>query len=282
MTGWVAIDRGIFSHEFFAREPFSEREAWLWMIANAAWQDTRHRVGGEMLDVPRGSFYCTLRGLQSVWMWGSDTRVRRFLKRTQTERMTRIKTNAKKTLVTICNYDEYQSCERKENAKKTQGALRSERKENALKEQVNNKQVTISMAQAPKKRASRLPEDWVLPGDYGEWAQEQGLSDAEIKLESERFKDYWIAASGKTASKLDWLATWRNWIRNSKKGVYNANGHSDNRGHARPSGAGGRGYHDSVMDGFGKAAIEIEGRAGRGGGGDFEGFDAGTGKSGGS
>lgn len=31
------------------------------------------------------------------------------------------------------------------------------------------------------------------------------------------FRDYWIAKSGKDGIKLDWLATWRNWIRNQKQ-----------------------------------------------------------------
>ena len=30
------------------------------------------------------------------------------------------------------------------------------------------------------------------------------------------FADFWHAKAGKDACKLDWLATWRNWIRNQK------------------------------------------------------------------
>lgn len=31
-----------------------------------------------------------------------------------------------------------------------------------------------------------------------------------------RFSDFWIAKPGKEGVKLDWLATWRNWVRNEK------------------------------------------------------------------
>jgi hypothetical protein len=31
------------------------------------------------------------------------------------------------------------------------------------------------------------------------------------------FRDHWAAASGKTACKSDWLAAWRNWVRNEVK-----------------------------------------------------------------
>lgn len=69
---------------------------------------------------------------------------------------------------------------------------------------------------SPKKRATRLPDDWQLPKHFGDWALEQGWTHDAIRLEADKFKDYWIAKSGKDATKLDWLATWRNWIRNSK------------------------------------------------------------------
>jgi hypothetical protein len=39
------------------------------------------------------------------------------------------------------------------------------------------------------------------------------------------FRDYWIAKAGKDGLKLDWTATWRNWVRNQKtaNGAQNAN-----------------------------------------------------------
>jgi len=69
---------------------------------------------------------------------------------------------------------------------------------------------------SPKKTAKRLPDDWVLPMEYGSWAVSEGWSESAVRLEADRFKDYWIAKAGRDAVKLDWLATWRNWIRNSK------------------------------------------------------------------
>ena len=34
-----------------------------------------------------------------------------------------------------------------------------------------------------------------------------------------QFKDYWIAQGGQKGAKLDWFATWRNWVRNQKSVV---------------------------------------------------------------
>jgi uncharacterized protein YdaU (DUF1376 family) len=60
-----------------------------------------------------------------------------------------------------------------------------------------------------RKRASRIPADWKADVDF---ARRQGLGERDIELESEKFRNYWTAKSGKDATKHDWPATWRNWI----------------------------------------------------------------------
>ena len=69
----------------------------------------------------------------------------------------------------------------------------------------------------PKKsnRGTRLPEDWKLPVDWGEWAMEEvpGLTRADVKKEAAKFRDHWHSKPGKDGVKLEWEATWRNWMR---------------------------------------------------------------------
>jgi uncharacterized protein YdaU (DUF1376 family) len=64
---------------------------------------------------------------------------------------------------------------------------------------------------SPKKVGTRLKPDWQLPRLWGEWALVEGLSVPEIRRQAEGFRDFWIAAP--KGVKLDWEATWRNWIR---------------------------------------------------------------------
>lgn len=70
-----------------------------------------------------------------------------------------------------------------------------------------------------KKIGKRLPENWVLPKTWGEWAlgERPDLTADAVRKISERFRDYWIAKPGQNACKLDWEATWRNWIRATDK-----------------------------------------------------------------
>lgn len=68
------------------------------------------------------------------------------------------------------------------------------------------------------KRAMRLADDFVVPDDWIEWAlAERKWSDADARAEAASFCDYWQAKSGRDAVKLDWLKTWRNWVRNSRR-----------------------------------------------------------------
>lgn len=74
--------------------------------------------------------------------------------------------------------------------------------------------------QAPPKPAKarngqRLPEDWALPKAWGEWALTQfpAMTADEVRNQADVFADYWRAKAGQDARKLDWLMTWRNWIR---------------------------------------------------------------------
>ena len=86
------------------------------------------------------------------------------------------------------------------------------------KKSLNNKQQTtnnIGVAKATKGTRFTLdaiPEDWVL------FCRKE-RSDLNPNLVFEGFKDYWVSVAGAKGVKLDWFATWRNWIRNQKSSV---------------------------------------------------------------
>ena len=61
------------------------------------------------------------------------------------------------------------------------------------------------------RRMCQLPSDFVPTEANVEWAKAT-RPDVDLKDATDQFRDYWIG-NGKT--KLDWQATWRNWIRRS-------------------------------------------------------------------
>lgn len=111
MSRWVRIQVDIHEHSVFAPEPFTEREAWQWMIGRAAWKETAHRVGASVYRVPVGSFFATVREMQAAWKWTSTRRVAQFLDLLSGQNMIETRSETGKTLVTVCNYSRYQNVE---------------------------------------------------------------------------------------------------------------------------------------------------------------------------
>jgi uncharacterized protein YdaU (DUF1376 family) len=62
------------------------------------------------------------------------------------------------------------------------------------------------------KKGCRLPDDWEPLGDVWDMADEM-LGEVKAAKELAKFRDYWRGVSGKGGVKLDWDATWRNWVR---------------------------------------------------------------------
>jgi len=63
-----------------------------------------------------------------------------------------------------------------------------------------------------RTKGARLPLDWHPSEDLAEWAvRERPNLDYLRTIDS--FKDYWKAQPGQRGVKLDWNATFRNWVR---------------------------------------------------------------------
>ncbi|MBS4009330.1 MAG: DUF1376 domain-containing protein [Roseovarius sp.] len=74
---------------------------------------------------------------------------------------------------------------------------------------------SLKKTSSENRKGTRLSDDWCLPKSWGEWAiANEQLSEAECCRLAEQFKDYWLAIPGHKGVKLDWQATWRNWVRN--------------------------------------------------------------------
>lgn len=82
---------------------------------------------------------------------------------------------------------------------------------------INHKPLTINQEPVTKvekkQRGSRLPTDFEVPDDWISFCQTERPDLHPHKI-FDGFKDYWVAAP--KGVKLDWTATWRNWVRNQK------------------------------------------------------------------
>jgi uncharacterized protein YdaU (DUF1376 family) len=72
-------------------------------------------------------------------------------------------------------------------------------------------------SKAESAPASRLPADWKPSSDDIDFCQTE-RPDLLASGVADRFRDYWIAQPGVKGRKADWVATWRNWVRNERRG----------------------------------------------------------------
>jgi uncharacterized protein YdaU (DUF1376 family) len=111
-------------------------------------------------------------------------------------------------------------------------------------------------ARAPRKKGTRLSDDWQPSTEEITFARGKGLTEQRIQLQVEKFRNYWIGKAGEKGVKLDWTATWRNWILSEIE--KNGTGNNPTSG---PRGAGDRAGADAVIAGFGAVAARRAGRS---------------------
>lgn len=109
-AGWYRMHRGWMESKDFKPEPFTEREAFIWSIEHAAFEPHSQWFNGRLVDLDRGQLVTSLREMCAEFNW-TIKRVRGFI-----ERMTKCRKWAHETahthcIITICNYDEYQSAD---------------------------------------------------------------------------------------------------------------------------------------------------------------------------
>ena len=86
----------------------------------------------------------------------------------------------------------------------------------SLETETETETETEKETEVEKKRGtkgSRLSTDFELPDSWTEFCQTE-RPDLNPKKVFDSFKDYWVAKAGAAGVKLDWQATWRNWVRN--------------------------------------------------------------------
>jgi hypothetical protein len=66
-----------------------------------------------------------------------------------------------------------------------------------------------------RKTGTRLPDPFIVTDEMKVWFG-QNCPHVNPRVEHDKFLDYWRAKPGKDGRKLDWAATWRNWMRTAE------------------------------------------------------------------
>jgi hypothetical protein len=199
--GVFAIDRGIWDHPSFANEVFTEREAWIWLIGEAAFKPHRRRFGIYQVGLARGQYVTSIRFLADKWGW-DRSKVERFLKRLKNETMITANAETGITLITIRNYNKYQRVSLpNETPSETQSKTVARQQRDKVEDK-ENKEDTKTLSQVSPSAQKRsgfarlglgtpLPADWAPDEDtYQRVIADFGMTSADINTELPAFHAY--------------------------------------------------------------------------------------------
>ncbi|MGH7743960.1 MAG: hypothetical protein ACREQ5_03960 [Candidatus Dormibacteria bacterium] len=95
--------------------------------------------------------------------------------------------------------------------------------------ELSNESSGVPRKRGPTKQGTRIPEDFTATPQMVTWAHEEcPLTDG--RYETEQFIDYWRSKPGKDAEKVNWIATWRKWMRKAQNYAEERTGRSPPQG----------------------------------------------------
>ena len=109
MAGYIKLYRGSRDTDgLMPSKHFSDWEAWVWLIENAAWKPTtRFNAKGEEIAIGRGEMHVSERSLAYTFGW-TKKRVRGFLVRLESVKKVNLQRDQSGTILSVCNYADYQ------------------------------------------------------------------------------------------------------------------------------------------------------------------------------
>jgi len=118
-AGYVRIYRTIWSHPDLRAGRMSEREAWIWLVSHAAWQDSD--------GLQRGQLRASLRELCDAWQWETRSEVRACLARWQRAGMV----SRAGSVLSVLRYDDHQGGQRTASAQPAHSERTASAQQNA-------------------------------------------------------------------------------------------------------------------------------------------------------
>lgn len=138
-TGWIKLHRKIQDTKLYPKNrPFTQFEAWIDLLLNANHKDNEVIIGNEIFICKRGQSIRTQLTLSKKWNW-SRHKVRGFIDLLQKCAQIDAKTTQKMTMITICNYDNYQSERPTEGQQKDIKRTSKGHKQECIKNEKNEK-----------------------------------------------------------------------------------------------------------------------------------------------
>lgn len=169
LSNYIPINRKLFHHHLWKEQrTYSRFEAWLDLLQAARFEDTEAKmlIGCKMVKWVRSQLPASLRYLSARWQW-STKKVSSFIDLLESELMIHKETvkETGQTIITICNYDTYNTViEKKKQQKKQEG-----NSEETPGKQQGNKSNKEEDNKERKESVPHTPEEIDLFKSFEDW-----------------------------------------------------------------------------------------------------------------
>ena len=158
MSGYAHIHRSLLGHPAFRND--AEAMAFAWMILRASWKPVRVRYKGKAISLERGQLAISVRDLADA-MDRDKAWIERLFKRLKSETMIETHVETGVSVVTICNYAQYQaSQDADETARETPDEIDARHTQDTEQE---DKKITSEPKGSSEKETVRAKSDFPCP-----------------------------------------------------------------------------------------------------------------------
>lgn len=196
--GYILVNRCIEDHWLWTEKPFTRGQAWIDLILMANFADGQMLTKGKVVKIKRGQVFRTIGFLADRWGWNKK-KVRVFLDLLEGHEMVTAKGSAQGTLITIENYETWQTLghERGHTLGHTLGHTRGQ-------ERIQNN--SLNAESVPRTPTFEEVKEYVTQMGY--------------EMDPAAFFDYyeetgWLKKNGQPIR--DWKASVRTWNRRERE-----------------------------------------------------------------
>lgn len=216
-------ERGWLDSEVWGNTPYDERGAWSWIIGETEWKDTTKYVNGRPVYLKRGQFTSSLRFMADKWQWDKN-KVDRYLKKLKLWSMIEIGTDTGtgQTVITVCNYNKYQSKGKKPGHETGQGRDRG----GTATGQTINPSIPSNQREEPPSGAPP-PKEYFFEGKVirllaRDWDRERdklGLNDDEMERILDGRDEFLAKLPDDDKRRVDWWIPTMKYLESESLGI---------------------------------------------------------------
>lgn len=111
MSGWIKLHRSIQNHFIYDFSEPDKALAWIDILLSASYSDSKVKIKSKVIPVQKGQWLVSQVTLQKRWKM-SQNKVKRLLNMLENDGMICVLTNELTSVITICNFSNYQDGER--------------------------------------------------------------------------------------------------------------------------------------------------------------------------